>query len=141
MLHVVIRGTPAPKGSLRHVGRGVLVESSARLRPWRAAVTAAAVDAAGPGWEPIDGPIHVEVGFEFARPASHYGTGRNTARLRPGAPAYPATRPDLDKLVRAVLDALGDAGVWRDDARVVTVAAVKRWAPVPGCWIRLGWDE
>jgi hypothetical protein len=37
-------------------------------------------------------------------------------------------RPDLDKLVRAVFDAIGSAGVWADDSQVVTVHAHKRLA-------------
>lgn len=36
-------GTPAPQGSKRHVGRGIMIESSRKVRPWRAAVVAAAV--------------------------------------------------------------------------------------------------
>jgi Holliday junction resolvase RusA-like endonuclease len=47
-------------------------------------------------------------------------------------------RPDLDKLVRAVLDALGSAGLWRDDSQVTHLETVKRLAEVneaPGCVI------
>jgi len=41
-----VLGVPAPQGSKRHVGRGVLVESSKALGPWRDAVAWAARDAA-----------------------------------------------------------------------------------------------
>ena len=41
-----VLGVPAPQGSKRHVGRGVLVESSNALGPWRDAVAWAARDAA-----------------------------------------------------------------------------------------------
>ena len=37
-LVVVVYGVPAPQGSKRHVGHGILVESSKKLRPWRDAV-------------------------------------------------------------------------------------------------------
>lgn len=39
------------------------------------------------------------------------------------------TRPDLDKLTRAVFDALTDAHIWHDDAQVVGLVATKRYAP------------
>jgi len=44
----------------------------------------------------------------------------------------PATRPsDLDKLVRAVLDALTGI-VWKDDAQVVALKATKVQGVTPG---------
>lgn len=125
MLEVV--GLPAPQGSKRHVGRGVLVESSRRVRPWRDAVRAAAVQAALPAF-PRGVPVSLAVTFLLPRPASHYGTGRNAAVLRPGAPRWPAVMPDVDKLLRSTMDALGEAGVWHDDAQVVHVVACKAYA-------------
>ena len=32
---LTVRGLPAPQGSKRHIGRGVMVESSKRVKPWR----------------------------------------------------------------------------------------------------------
>jgi crossover junction endodeoxyribonuclease RusA len=46
-------------------------------------------------------------------------------------------RPDLDKLVRAVLDALSEAGVWRDDAQVVSVVARKAYGSAPGLTVEI----
>jgi Holliday junction resolvase RusA-like endonuclease len=39
--------------------------------------------------------------------------------------------PDLDKLVRAILDSLTGV-VWRDDAQVVDIVARKVYAETPG---------
>jgi len=126
---IIVRGTPAPQGSKRHVGNGVMLESSKKLRPWRDAVRGdAAAACAGVmanryggrhPWQPLDGPLEVEMVFSFLRPAGHYGTGRNAHLVRAAAPDRPAGTPDLSKLARATEDALTDAGVWRDDARVV----------------------
>lgn len=126
-LVVVVHGTPAPQGSKRHVGRGVLVESSPNLRPWRAVVTAAAADAVeAASWAPDRRAVCTLYGvWTLARPTSHYRTGKHADQLRDAAPAHPGTRPDLDKLLRSTLDALVDAGALVDDARVVTVHAVK----------------
>jgi Holliday junction resolvase RusA-like endonuclease len=40
----------------------------------------------------------------------------------------PVTRPDLDKLTRAVMDALTTAGAYRDDAQVTDLVVRKRYA-------------
>lgn len=131
-LVVVVHGIPAPQGSKRHVGKGVLVESSARVRPWREAVRSATERAldetlAGVEWHQVarHDPVELVAVFTLARPAHHYRSGRHAAELKPTAPTHPAGRPDVDKLIRSTLDALTDSGALVDDARVVEVAAVK----------------
>jgi Holliday junction resolvase RusA-like endonuclease len=96
-------GSPAPQGSKKHVGHGVMIESSKAVKPWREAVKAAApaID------RPLDGPIVVRMVFTVARPKSAKKT--ETAPYR---------TPDLSKLCRATEDAITDAGLWADDARV-----------------------
>lgn len=121
-----VYGVPGPQGSKRHVGRGRMVESSQKVKPWRAAVVEACeADLDGP----VRGPVVVTITFYFARPRSHYGTGRNAARLRPTAPPFPTSRRhgDVDKLERATLDALVWAGAIDDDAMVVDLHAQKRY--------------
>ncbi|GEM_PF-2210548 len=118
-------GTPAPQGSKRHVGHGVMVESSRYVRPWREAVKAAAFGAG----ECLDGPLAVSMVFTLPRPKS--------ARRIDMAPSR---MPDLSKLARAVEDAISDAGLWADDARVSEYERLaKVWSgfdsdalPVPG---------
>lgn len=124
---VTVYGMPAPQGSKRHVGGGRMIESSAKVRPWRALVTAAAVDAAAAcGWSPDPGtPLALEVTFTLPRPRAHFRTGAHDRELRFGAPTVPGVRPDLDKLLRSTLDALTDSGVISDDSRVVTITAAK----------------
>ena len=143
-LTFAVYGAAAPQGSKKHVGRGIMVESSKRLAPWRDDVKVRAEEAISAWedchyrWEPLTGPVGVDIVFRFARPASHYGTGRNAGRLRPSAPARPTSKNlgDIEKLVRAVHDALTAAGVWKDDAQVVTLSASKWWCddltPRPG---------
>lgn len=123
-------GRPAPQGSKRHVGRGILIESSKRLAPWRNTVVASALAARRPAdaW-PLVGPVEVTIGIYLHRPASHYRTGRHADQLRDDAPLCPATRSsgDVDKLARAILDALTDAAVIRDDAQVAELFVGKFW--------------
>lgn len=115
-LAFTIAGEPATQGSKRHVGRGRMVEADTKLPAWRAAVVRAAKEAAGPGWLPLDGALSAELTVYLGpRPkASKFGD-------------WPAGPPDLDKLQRAVGDALKIAGVISDDARIVHWDASKQW--------------
>lgn len=66
----------------------------------------------------LTGPLRLEVDFYRVRPAGHFGTGRNAGVLKASAEPYPAKRPDVLKLARAVEDALTGI-IWRDDAQIV----------------------
>ena len=78
---------------------------------------------------PIDGPVAVQVIAEFARPAGHYGTGRNRGQLKDSAPAeWFVGFPDADKIARLVGDALVIAGVLPDDRFVAAWRVRKRWS-------------
>ena len=139
-IEIIVLGTPAPQGSKRgfavkakgaYTGKVAQVESSAKVKPWRMAVKYAALnEIAMLDWiyQPMTGAIVLEVTFRLPRPKGHYGTGRNAGLLKPTAPFHPNGRPDLDKLLRSTLDALGEAGVWGDDAQVVTVRGAKKYA-------------
>ena len=141
-----VEGTPGPQGSKRAfinhtTGRPVLMESSAKVKPWRAAVKAAYLEAVRcDPQDPIAGPVEFVVTYYFKRPKSHYGTGRNAQTLKADAPYYVAVKPDTDKLDRATLDALTEAGAYGDDAQVVRIHAMKIYAPhgaKPGALIAL----
>jgi Holliday junction resolvase RusA-like endonuclease len=73
--------------------------------------------------------------FVFPRPKSHYGTGRNAGTLKPGAPLYHASRPDRDKLERAINDALKIAGIFKDDSQNAAGGSKKIYGARPGCRI------
>lgn len=143
-LAFTVHGTPAGQGSKRHVGRGVMIEQSKRVRPWREAVKHAALDAIAAWestrstpWTPLMEPVHITVTVRIPRPKSHYRTGRFADILRDDAPTYAPNTPDLDKALRAIFDALTDAGVWRDDRQVVAVYATKVYDSRPGAVVRV----
>jgi Holliday junction resolvase RusA-like endonuclease len=134
-LRVVIEvlGTPAPKGSgramliggkARHIASGSSVNQK-RLRSWDTAVREAAAESVGPVTVPpfVGEPLSLRIVFRLVRPAGHWGK----RGLRPGAPAYPCTKPDLSKLVRATEDTLTGI-VYDDDSRIVAVAVEKVYA-------------
>jgi Holliday junction resolvase RusA-like endonuclease len=68
--------------------------------------------------QPQSGPLRVEVVFHLHRPKNHYGSGANAERLKPGAPPFPAVKPDVLKFMRPTEDSLTGV-VWEDDARIV----------------------
>lgn len=137
-----VNGIPAPQGSKRHVGNGRMVESSKAVGPWREAVRAECQRAIESGQEPVmDGPVQLQATFFLPRPKGHFGTGRNAGRVRESAPKRPASKPDSDKLARALLDGLTAGGAWRDDAQVVDARICKYYATdgiPPGVLVWLG---
>ena len=106
-----------------------MAESSPKVKPWRQDVAAAAAAAAAEaGWVAPAGPIAVAIMFYLPRPRYHYGTGKRAGELKAKAPLFVDKKPDLDKLVRATLDALTTAGVIRDDAQVASLRSLKSYS-------------
>jgi crossover junction endodeoxyribonuclease RusA len=137
-LTFTIVGTPAPQGSKRHVGKGIMVESSKKVKPWREAVKWAVPQPSPEATYRFAGALEVELCFYLSRPKGHYGTGRNAGMLKESSPVYPNVRPDLDKLCRSTLDGLGEAGVFGDDSQIVTLLLEKRYTDAAtGCRVRI----
>lgn len=113
---------PATQGSKRALGNGVMVETNKRLRPWRCLVTDAALSTQHPI---TTAPVSVSITFRFLRPQSHY----NKRGLSPRAPQHLTSKQkgDIDKLTRAILDALTGT-LLHDDSQVVQLSAHKRYA-------------
>jgi Holliday junction resolvase RusA-like endonuclease len=131
---VDVRGTPKPAGSkrvflVRKAGeppRAVVTDASGTPgRDWRVTIQHA-IAGVHPG-PPLEGPLELSCYFTVRRPLGHVGK----RGLRPSAPAYPATRPDVTKLLRAVEDAATGL-LWADDAQIVTQSAAKRYGATPG---------
>ena len=129
-----VRGLPATQGSMKAImshstGRPIVVRDNPKgLTAWRRAIGDEARSAAG-FTAPVEGPVAITAHFFLPRPLGHFGTGRNAGVLKPSAPAFPTTKPDADKLVRARFDALkSDAAAYRDDAQVVRMVVSKDYA-------------
>ena len=130
-IFIPVLGIPAAQGSKKHVGRGILVESSKKVAPWRQDVRHAALEYYQ--GEPVSGAVEVAIEFIFARPKGHYGTGKNADKLKPSAPKYATSNNlgDIDKLQRSTFDALAvrsGGTVLKDDSLIVDVAIQKRYA-------------
>ena len=78
--------------------------------------------------QPFEGPLKLSVTFVMFRPSSHFGTGKNREKLKPAKAYYHhRQKPDIDNLVKALMDAMEDAGIWLDDAQVSHIEMRKVW--------------
>jgi Holliday junction resolvase RusA-like endonuclease len=117
---LIVHGTPGPQGSKKPVGNRlskkgnvvpVLVESSAKVEPWRNAIKKAArtkILLQRGRFVKLDGPLVAEMHFTLPAP-------QRMPKDRVAHTVY----PDLSKLLRSTEDALTQADVWADDARVI----------------------
>ena len=112
---------PATQGSKRALPNGVMLETNKRLRPWRSHITDAALSTNHPL---TTAPVSISITFRFLRPRSHF----NKSGLSPRAPQHLTSKQkgDIDKLSRAVLDALTGTLLY-DDSQVVQLSAQKRY--------------
>lgn len=120
-----IPGIPVPKGSAkgfynRKTGRVIITQTNReRQKPWASLISTMV---SGTGMTPVEGPVFLDMIFVFPRPKSHY---RGKAReLRVDAPRYHTIKPDADKLVRCVCDALTQIA-WHDDSQAQILYAIK----------------
>lgn len=114
-----VSGTPVPQGSKSLSRFGVMYEANKALKPWRERVTAAALWCAPV--ELMEGPLVLAVAFAMPRP--------KTVKRE-----FPSVKPDLDKLTRAIGDALSGV-VYKDDAQIIRLDAIKFYDDIPGAHI------
>ncbi len=138
-----VPGIPRPGGSKRafynpRLGRAMIVDACSKNKEWRAAVAWAAKEVFS--GTPLRCPLRVSFKFEFTRPASHFGTGKNSGYVRDSAPSYKTTKPDVTKLVRSTEDALTGI-LWVDDSQIVNQTAWKRYGDRNGCQIEVEYEE
>ena len=131
-IDLTVEGNPVPQGSFRHVGNGRIISANPKLNTWRQ--TIADQIATQTAHRLIEAPIRLQLVFTLPRPKSV------SKALR----AVPTVKPDLDKLTRAVMDAISlerYCQVIKDDSLVTDLHAAKRYADhtQPGVSIMITW--
>lgn len=125
ILAIDVPGIPVPQGSMKHIGRGRVIHSNGpALDEWREAIINRAKAQIE---DKADSAVVVHADFRLLRP-------KTVRRL------LPTKKFDLDKLARALCDALTMAGVWTDDGLVVELHATKTYATPdapPGVAVRV----
>lgn len=120
-----VPGVPVPKGSAKAFvvkGRAIVTQTNAaKQKPWASMISLMAQQS---GIRPHTGPVLVAMAFYMPRPKSHFnskGEVKNSAGL------YHVSKPDIDKLVRCVFDALTGIA-WVDDSQAQISSAQKVYA-------------
>lgn len=132
MIRFVVPGIPAAKGSMvgfvkrddgpltsRRPARIGMRNDNKRTSGWQAAVAWRARLAMG-AQKKLEGAVVVYAAFYLPRP-----------RTAPKDRFAPSVKPDGDKLLRTVLDALTKAHVYTDDGQVVLATSHKVYAGGP----------
>lgn len=134
MIRITIPGKPVAKKRPRfaRIGKGVRTYSDQHTDEGRFLLFLQVA-----GYEPMAGPLAVDLEFVLPRPKSHYGTGRNAGRLKWSmVDALPVSKPDVDNFAKFALDVCNGI-LWRDDAAVVHLRAFKRYGVKPRTIIQI----
>lgn len=81
--------------------------------------------------EPTDKPVVLYIDLQIARPKSHYyQSEKRKGDLKPNAPRWHTSKPDVDNFAKAIMDAINDSHlVWKDDSQVCFLQITKEYAP------------
>lgn len=129
------KGQPRPRAFARRMGDKFVarVFDAGTAEEWKSLVAVAAkphIPAA-----PFTGPVQMRAGFVFRRPKGHY---RTNGELKATAPRHHTGKPDIDNLLKAVMDALTQlGGFWHDDQQVALVTSWKDYGPTGGALIEV----
>ena len=119
-----VAGLPVPQGSLKMMNGNIIHVKDKELKAWRTDIGNTARNC---GVQLIEKDRGVTIDLMFCMP-------KPTSVRRP----IPCTRPDLDKLIRAVLDALTGIA-YIDDGQVVAITASKIYSAQTG--VKIGIEK
>jgi crossover junction endodeoxyribonuclease RusA len=111
-IRFTVHGTPRPQGSKRHVGNGVMIESSKGLKPWRQEVSGTGI-ALQVQMIPAHVPLEMTLNFYFTKAKSC----KHRAMTK---------KPDASKLLRAIEDALTGI-LFYDDSQIIEIHVRKHY--------------
>lgn len=123
------KGQPRARAFARKVGLKYVarVFDAGTAEGWKSAIAISATEV-GLKEAMLAGPVSLRMVCHFARPNSHFGTGKNADKIKAGAPYFHQKKPDLDNVVKAAKDALTQIGAWGDDCQVCSVRLIKMWS-------------
>lgn len=126
-LCVFVEGIPVQQPRIKAAIRGgkVHVYTPSDAKTWKKQVTLAILKS--PDFTQVDsGPITMSCNFILPRPAGHYDPiGNLRSQYRDSTYCY--VKPDLDNLLKAVMDAISESGLWHDDSQVQIITTSKHY--------------
>jgi Holliday junction resolvase RusA-like endonuclease len=84
--------------------------------------------------EPLREALSVTMQFRFPRPKAHFRA--KSLQLRPDAPHWHTSRPDVDNLTKFVMDALNGI-FWHDDSCLARLEVTKQYGETPGVLVTI----
>jgi Holliday junction resolvase RusA-like endonuclease len=130
-LMFTVYGTPIPQGSMRAFipkgwNRPVITAANAKTKPWRQEIANVVMhEIEKTGFEMIVGEaVFLRAHFYFDRPKSVKAD-------------HKITKPDYDKLLRSLSDAL-TGHVYKDDSQIVMCEVQKRFGSPARCVVTVG---
>lgn len=134
---IEVPGRPQTKGSAKAIQRKgmaypVIINDNAKCKSWERSVKLIAKSQ----WkgEPSTLPVYISVIFYLKRPKNHHVANDPKRPVKDSSPKRHQTKPDIDKMLRAILDSLTGV-VWVDDSQVDEVSASKLYDENEGVFI------
>jgi len=114
--HLFVNGIPKPQPRPRVTSRGHAYNPDS-ADAWKEEVKFAFLSCRRPT---ITGPVRLQVSFFLPRPKK--------LKAEEAGNIHHIKKPDTDNLLKAVMDAMTDVGVWNDDSQVYRSEAGKYYA-------------
>lgn len=135
ILHFWVSGIPKAQPRVKAFRRGnhAGVYDPGTADGWKLLVT----DGVNRHWNRVQfsGPLRLVLAFVMPRPKSHFN---RHGEVKSSAPSWHESKPDADNLAKAVMDAITQMQVWRDDSQVVQLEVGKGYGTRSGCFVVLG---
>jgi Holliday junction resolvase RusA-like endonuclease len=127
-IYFVVTGNPVGKGRPRATSRGGFVRmyTDAKTLGFEAAVADEASTSMR-GFEVFETPMQMQLSAYYPIPKSW---SKKKRQMAIDGEIYPNVKPDLDNVLKAVLDALNGV-VYVDDSQVINLVATKRYSTDP----------
>ena len=124
-INIVIKGKPKPQQRHRHTKRGFTYDpSKSDKKDFLALIHAEAPK------QPLKGDLSIKVVFGMPYVKKHYRTGKYSGELKPNPPHAYTNKPDIDNLLKFVMDA-GNNVIWYDDSQIWKVEMEKIYTEHP----------
>jgi Holliday junction resolvase RusA-like endonuclease len=123
-IHFIVEGVPKaqprPRAFVNRATGRASVYDAGTAEHWKSQIAEAAREHLPD--KPLDCPVAIDIKFAMPRPK------RLMRKKDPGGAMPHTSKPDMDNLAKAVMDALTQLGMWLDDSQVYEQRASKRYA-------------
>lgn len=118
-----IQGNPVGKGRPRFDSRSGRAYTPGRSRSYEQTVRME-FEQQNPDWAPTEEPVKVYIRCAYTVPKSWTKRQRLLVWLRDPLAIWKKTKPDLDNIIKSILDGLNGVA-WKDDSQICVISAQK----------------